>query len=307
MEVRKVQFSSGTLFVSLPKAWTRRHGVGKGSPIFMEERDDGALVLYPLDRVKYASKSAVVELSPDMEVKITSRYWLGYDSILVKSRVGRITLDERERIKRLTRRLIGLEIVEESSSSIELQCFIEPSSVPPKKVLRREHLLTAAMLRDLEASPADSSLLESIIARDDEVDRLYFLLVRILRMAIQNPSLSSELEVTPLDCMDYRLVAFFIESIADCVVSMAGKLLEKPLPEESLEGFKGLLKLLVESYEKAVEAFLAKDFKRAELARAKRRLFDERLSSKGEELTPVIHELVRTADLLIDIADLVIP
>ncbi|RLI26568.1 hypothetical protein DRO57_00835 [Candidatus Bathyarchaeota archaeon] len=310
MEVRKAQLSSGTLFVSLPKAWVVRHGLGKGSPIFMEEREDGALVLYPFGKVKYTPKSTVVLVSPDMEKEITSKYWLGYDSIVIRSPTGKISLAERERIKNLVRRFIGLEIVEENASSIELHCFIEASSVPPKKILRREHLLTAAMLRDLkEASLGDEMLLKSIVARDDEVDKLYFLLVRVLRIAIQNPVLSSELKVSPLDCMDYRLVACFIESIADSVASMADSLLRHvDSPKIYLERFRSLLTILSEIYEKAMEAFLAKDFKRAELARARREVFDSRLSSEDlGDIGFLSSELVRIADIAVDIADLVIP
>ena len=148
-----------------------------------------------------------------------------------------------------------------------------------------------------------------IVVRDDEVDKLYFLLVRVLRIAIQNPVLSSELKVSPLDCMDYRLVACFIESIADSVASMADSLLRHvDSPKIYLERFRSLLTILSEIYEKAMEAFLAKDFKRAELARARREVFDSRLSSEDlGDIGFLSSELVKIADIAVDIADLVIP
>lgn len=308
MEIRKVQFSSGSLFISLPKPWASRHGLKKGSPLFIEEREDGALVLYPVERVKNASKSILIEISPDVEKKITSRYWLGYDSIIVRSPSGRITLTDRERIKSLARRLIGLEIVEESASSIELQCFIEPASVPPIKVLRREYLLTVAMLKDLKDALTERSLLESIIIRDDEVDKLYFLLVRILRMAIQNPSLSSKLGISPLDCMDYRLVAFFIESIADCIASISEKLLVEHFNDMAAENVKQILEMLTNIYVKSMEAFLTKDFRKAEFARIEKEQFNRVISSINlEKMSFLIPEFARICNISIDIADLVIP
>ncbi|MEM2848889.1 MAG: phosphate uptake regulator PhoU [Candidatus Bathyarchaeia archaeon] len=309
MEIRKIQFSSGSLFISLPKPWASRHSLKKGSPLFIEEREDGALVLYPVERVRDASKSILIEISPDVEKKITSRYWLGYDSIIVRSPSGRITLTDRERIKSLARRLIGLEIVEESASSIELQCFIEPASVPPIKVLRREYLLTVAMLKDLKDALTEHSLLESIIIRDDEVDKLYFLLVRILRMAIQNPSLSSKLGISPLDCMDYRLVAFFIESIADCIVSISEKLLgEQNFNGIAVENVKAMLEMLANIYVKSMEAFLTKDFRKAEFARIEKEQFNRVISSINlEKMSFLIPEFARICNISIDIADLVIP
>jgi len=309
VEIRKVQFSSGSLFISLPKPWALRHGLEKGSPLFLEERDDGALVLYPVERIKDTSKSVLIEISPDVEKKITSRYWLGYDSIIIKSPNGRITLSDRERIKSLVRRLIGLEIVEESASSIELQCFIEPASVPPVKVLRREHLLTLAMLKELKDALTDHNLLKSIIVRDDEVNKLYFLLVRILRMAIQNPSLSSKLGISPLDCMDYRLVAFFIESIADCIVSISEKLsVEQSLNSVVIENVKKILDMLTGIYVKSMEAFLTKDFRKAELARSEKEQFNNIISSIDlGRMSILIPEFTRICNISIDIADLVIP
>jgi phosphate uptake regulator len=309
VEIRKVQFSSGSLFISLPKPWASRHGLEKGSPLFLEEREDGALVLYPVERIKNASKSVLIEFSPDVEKKITSRYWLGYDSIIIKSPSGRITLADREKIKSLARRLIGLEIVEESTSSIELQCFIEPASVPPVKVLRREYLLTLAMLKDLKDALTDHNLLESIMVRDDEVDKLYFLLVRILRMAIQTPSLSSRLGISPLDCMDYRLVAFFIESIADCIVSISGKLLgEQGLNDLTVENVKAMLDALTDIYVKSMEAFLAKDFRKAEFARSEKEQLNRIMSSVDlGKMAVLLPEFTRICDISIDIADLVIP
>ena len=51
----------------------------------------------------------------------------------------------------------------------------------------------------------DVHLAKNVVARDDEVNRLYFLLVRILRTFIQNPGLSEKLEILPIDCLDYCL------------------------------------------------------------------------------------------------------
>ena len=69
----------------------------------------------------------------------------------------------------------------------------------------------------------DVELAKNVIERDDESNRLYFLLVRILRTIIQNPRLSEKLGITPIECLDYRLAASLIEGIGDACVQVAAK------------------------------------------------------------------------------------
>jgi len=94
--------------------------------------------------------------------------------------------------------------------------------------LRRNYAIVAGMNRDAAASfiNGDLQLAKSVIARDDESNRLYFLLVRILRTIIQAPSLSEKLGITSIECLDYRLAASLIEAIGDACVQMAAKTIE---------------------------------------------------------------------------------
>ncbi len=69
----------------------------------------------------------------------------------------------------------------------------------------------------------DFELAKNVIERDAESNKLYFLLVRILRTIIQNPSFSEKLGITPIECLDYRLAASLIEGIGDACVQVASK------------------------------------------------------------------------------------
>jgi phosphate uptake regulator len=111
---------------------------------------------------------------------------------------------------------------------------------------------------------------KSVIARDDESNRLYFLLVRILRTIIQNPRLSEKLGITLIECLDYRLAASLVEAIGDASVKIAAQTID-------LNGFKPseeLRRLLVslqsicnDAYEQALNAFINKDIALAENVR----------------------------------------
>jgi len=109
--------------------------------------------------------------------------------------------------------------------------------------------------------------------------------------------------------MDYRLVAFFIESIADCVVSISEKLSgEQSLNGVVVENVKTILDVLTDIYAKSMEAFLTKDFKKAELARSEKERFNHIMSSIDPgRMSILIPEFTRICNISIDIADLVIP
>ncbi len=227
MELRKVQKTSGgTFFVCLPKEWADKVGLSKSSAISISESADGRLILDTKYGVERAPHVAVVKASPFLNREIVGKYLLGYDTIHVETK-DRISYADREQVKLASSRLIGLEIVEEDIARIVMQTLLEPTAYPPEKILRREYSIASGMHRDAVSSfvNCDVHLAKNVIDRDDEVNRQYFLLVRILRTVIQNPSLSEKLGILPIDCLDYRLTASLVESIGDQSVQIAGKAL----------------------------------------------------------------------------------
>jgi phosphate uptake regulator len=195
--------------------------------------------------------------------EIIGRYLLGFDIIRVEAK-ERIDFDVRNSVKATVGSLIGLEIVEETYSQIVLQCLLEPSGFPPEKILRRNYAIVAGMNRDVANAfvDGDLQLAKNVIARDDESNRLYFLLVRILRTIIQNPRLSEKLGITPIECLDYRLAASLIEAIGDACVQIAAKAIElngvKP-SEQLRKLLVGLQAICYEAHDQALKSFVNKD------------------------------------------------
>jgi len=322
-DLRKVQRTpGGTYFVCLPKSWAKRHGLDKGSVVTVNETADGKLLVDPAYGVATSPRTATLKAGPYLSREIIAKYLLGFDIIRVESK-ERISFEVRETVKTAVSRLVGLEIVEEDYSNIVLQCLLEPSGFPPEKILRRGYAIAAGMHRDGVNALVDSDLhlAKGIIARDDEVNRFYFLLVRILRTIIQNPGLSENLGVRPIDCLDYRLAASMVEAIGDDCVSIASKAVE-------LKGAKlsRALKMVLVKYhvscfwahENAVKAFLMGDVGLAEEVRKIRDEVELALAEiekmAKEQSLDVVPHVLAVASLLkqiyersVDIADLVMP
>ncbi|MFQ5711607.1 MAG: PhoU domain-containing protein [Candidatus Geothermarchaeales archaeon] len=270
MELRKVQETGkGTLFLSLPKAWARHQNLKKGSFIAIRERLDGCLILDPAYEEEGEMQEAII-LYPQktmeyIEWGITGAYLLGYDVISIQGK-KRIKPEDRGRIKNAIRSLIGLEILEEHAYGIQVQCLIDSSLLMPARLLRRKNSITISMLIDALTAlmESDRHLAEVIVKRDDEVDRLYFLLVRLLRSAIRSPKLAEKFRITPIQCLDYRVAATLMETIGDYAVDVAEDVLGLTpfnFEHKILSSIKNVSETLEEMQNSAVNGFLTMSVK----------------------------------------------
>ena len=198
MELRKVQRTGGgTFFVCLPKEWAERNGLDKSSLVALSETANGRLVVDAKYSAERVMQVAVIHPSPLLDREIMGGYLLGYDIIRIEAK-DRMSSEDRERVKKSSSRLIGLEIIEEDYSKIVMQSLLEPSAFAPDRILQREHSIASSIHRD-----SVTALIEGdehlAVARDIGVNCLYFLLVRILRTVIQNLGLSEKLGILPID------------------------------------------------------------------------------------------------------------
>jgi phosphate uptake regulator len=286
------------------------------------ESVDGSLRLDPRYEADRAPLSVVLRPSPYLGREIVGKYLLGYDIIHVEA-TNHITTEERTLVKQTSSRLVGLEIVEEDYSRIGLQCLLEPSASSPERILRREYNIAASMHRDAFSAflASDVNLAKNVIARDVEVNRFYFLLVRILRTAIQNPRLGEKLGIHSIDCLDYRLCASFVEAIGDRAVEISHKNLAlegKRAPSEVSESLSALHSAVFRIQEESLKAFFEHDVALAEEVRNKREGIDrmlQKVESTANRQAVVPASLIVTAastiyrifDHSVDIADLVMP
>jgi phosphate uptake regulator len=272
-ESRKIQQTpTGTFFVCLPREWANASGLKKGVEVNLEVTSDGKLVVDPKNAAEPEPKVATLGVGPFLGREIVGRYLLGYDTINIEAK-DRIDANARKIVKSTASSLAGLEIVEETICKISLQSISQqPFGFLPEKILQRNHGLVAGMIRDVSNSfiNSDSELAKSVVSRDNESNRLYFLLVRTLRTIIQNPRLSDKLGITPIECLDFRLAASLIEGIGDACVQFASNTVALNGVKLSDELRKLLFELqsaCSEANEQAIKSFLNKDISQAENVR----------------------------------------
>jgi len=323
MDLRKVQRTGGgTFFVCLPKEWANRVGLRKSSHVALSETPDGRIIVDAKYSAERAPLVSVIHTSPLLDREIMGKYLLGYDIIQVETG-DRMTSEDRELIKKSASRLVGMEIIEEDYSKIVVQFLLEPSAIPPDKILQREYSIASSMHRDAITAliEGDGHLAKLVSGRDVEVNRLYFLLVRILRTIIQSPGLSEKLGILPIDCLDYRLTASLVEAIGDksaqlaeVATELSGAKLSKDLTQLLLR----IHKVAFDTHENAMKAMFSRDIALAEALRGERKGIE---SLEGEvkalmhkhysDIEPQVLAAVSCMRQIhghgVDIADLVMP
>ncbi|MHA1362749.1 MAG: PhoU domain-containing protein [Candidatus Freyarchaeota archaeon] len=306
--------------MSLPKDWIKRLGLKRGDLVAIIERGDGALLVDPKYSEREHLRVAEIEMDEGFTREITAKYLYGYDIIRLKSKGPRINPYQREEVKKSLQQLVGVEIVEEDAREITLQCLLSPSAVPLRRTMKRTYLIAAKMQEEVITAlkELDDKLAKNVINRDEEVNRLYFLIVRQLRTAIQDPRLAEKMGVTPIECLDYRAVVKSIEALADYAVKIAKQIpfLQKtPIPQTVLQKILELSQITQEIHSNAIEALLRKDVNLASKTIAKKPELEKALNAAYEEIlnhapllaTPlntIVDMLDRIAECGIDIADL---
>src|SRR6266568_2693725 len=155
VELRKLQRTpDGTFLVTIPKAWAKRVGLNQGSVVSYEERQDGRLLLSPRIDEERPPLEVVLEASPFVRREIIERYLLGYDIIRIQSKDS-LSPETRDEVRKTTKRLVGLEVLEEDAKKIVLQCLMEPSLLNPERILRRLEMLSMPMQIDAVEAFAD--------------------------------------------------------------------------------------------------------------------------------------------------------
>ncbi|MGC8555640.1 MAG: PhoU domain-containing protein [Conexivisphaera sp.] len=229
-EERRLQLTGGsTYIVSLPKWWINGLGLKKGDPVALMPQPGGGLLVLPVSARRRERRTGVLEAQPledrdDVARKLLAMYLAGYDAIEV--RFGDPDMVElRSYLKSIIRRkLIGVEVVEESQDSMVARCLLRYSELPLKSVVERMRILSSLMTQDALRAvvEGDQSLANDVVARDDDIDRLYFLSVRQLKSAVSNPAVASEIGLRSLrEALGYRLISKSLERIADHAAAVA--------------------------------------------------------------------------------------
>ena len=220
--LRKVVKLGGSYYIALPKNWVKAAGVKPGDYLEVRMRDTYALEILLTSKPPPSPRVYRVEENPWLEKSLMTAYLKGYEIVELRIKTDRRRVVER--VEKLQRLLIGLEIIEEREDRLIIQCFTRPG-YNLKSLIARMDAISREMYVDAAKSlvNGDSEFAERVISMDDRLDRLYFLTVREVRTRLLNPQTSG---VERLRLMDMRLLSRELEEIGDLSEAIARRTLE---------------------------------------------------------------------------------
>lgn len=261
---RRLQGIGSSLLVSLPSEWIRTHSLKKGDIVTIETSNDNSVTIIPSDSKKGSLKEVTIplqDLAADRFLnQIYGSYLLGYELIHINGK-SPIDYGTRERIKSAIGKLVGLEIVDEDSSKITIQFLLDAHSMEVAKILKRMSSIVAGMHRDTISSLYNKNEMTRnlIRQRDDEVDRQYFLMVRLMRSAMMDRKLATSLNLSNIDLLDYRIAANHIESAGDSISYLASIMLTTQEDPFVFEQIRNANLIISQMHEQSVRGFVNKD------------------------------------------------
>jgi len=288
METRKIQRTGGaTYIVSLPKGWVTENGLKSGDPVAIEVDESSLHIWNPSSEGEERKIVLRVSKSRKMfERLFTSAYIKGFDSVEIKE-VEMIDMETKDFIKNLTKRFIGMEVVNERKDMIQINSIVGAGGISVKNGLRRMITITATMLEDSFASleKAKKEVCDDIVWRDNDVNRLNLFIIRrcheILEGRINTEAEKREVPDLLLFSRTVERIADHAKSIAINAMSLKGM--------DAKDNLEALGRTAVQMYRDATNAFFKNDAESANKIIDEARDIAEQMRSETTQSVPVAY------------------
>lgn len=309
---RKVQqLGSSTLAVTMPAEWVERQQIEKGDEVILQDDEVGGSILVVPEEPILTDSDATIDadaLSPDaLERAIVTQYVLCRQLIHVTSEES-LEQAHHDAIARAERALMGLGIVERKASSVTIRCSVAPDDFDLPTLLERISRTESTMRTDTITAmvTADNDLARSVTGRYEQVEKLFFLFLRLVIATYRNPRLNQTVGLdTGFPLIGYRSVAQDILLMADVNKQIATLVLDSDGPaldSDTADILRALGNEIDTAVETTMEAITELEYETTETARDQLVAVSDRIVELNDHLDaerpePLL-ELQRAAVLL---------
>src|SRR3989344_1216222 len=229
LDVRKlIKFGNSSFVVSLPSNWIRNHELKKGDSIYLNENEKKELILAASNARKLKeTKKATIDVNnkPIDRIKreIISAYVSGHGYFVLNGNLK----DNTEEV------LVG-------------------------DIFRRIDLIIRSMIGDSK-NCFSNQLYKQVNHRDITVNKLRFLLLRMINESRHSPNVMNAIENSGMNAYEAWLLLINLEDIADSSRRIARLLKDKKFEDKELEGIITIYNQIESSYLQVMKALYKKD------------------------------------------------
>ncbi len=268
-ETRKVQQTGGTSFIiGLPKEWVVVHNLRKNDTLALITQPDGNLLITPNVNPEELTKTKTYNVDEITEYNFLFRlligaYITGYTLITLKSS-QKLKQFMKDCALDFAHIAIGLEIFEESSNYIIFKDLLDPKEMPFEKTIRRMYSLVESMQEDAISAlnSKDKKLIQDIVIRDNDIDRLHWLVDRQTHIVFSDVLLCQKMDTTFANASFYQDVSRLLERVGDHAQTIAEnvlKIMDKPIDAELIQKITNINKISSKILMSSLDTILKKD------------------------------------------------
>ena len=262
-EPRKlIRFGNSSYIVSLPKDWINKHKLKKGDLIYLSENSDNEIVI---TSKKQSSEKEFTSIKIDVDGKdigelkreLTSAYVSSYDEIILEGK----TLNEK--YNKIIYENIGVEVFEQTPIKRILKDILDTDAISIEKIIRRMDNIVRSMFEDLRTGLQQEVFKEwhykEIRRADEEVNKLYFLLLKIARKGLQDSKAAQQLKSNSKDLADIQLIILHLEMIGDELKRIARILSTNRLNTGERKDLLDIINTIEKNYNETFTAYYTLD------------------------------------------------
>jgi len=295
--------------VSLPKNWLSKNKLNKGSIIYIVEEGDNTLrIKTNLEQKSKEKKEKRIQTEKknldEIQREITSAYLNNYSKIIIS---GKDLNKKASQIRQMLHDFVALEIVEQTSQHIIAKDMLNLSEVSINKTIRRMDMILRSMLIDSMSQDQDTS--HTLSHRDCDINRLYFLLFRLLKHSLVDDLVAAALDLKRTQILGKWYLILNLQNLAN-----AGKkinTLANQLNKKDFLTFKESVKQINQNYLDVMKSYFTNNKNQANKVAQARRETEENLNlATGVNPSQVQVKLVETlktmSTLITNIARIII-
>jgi phosphate uptake regulator len=313
----------GSFIITLPKKWCNDYEIASGSEleIVIDQLGEATLLISKPQSESQIKQEVELPFTPLFKEKtlaraILQRYLDGFEIIRIVGvpQSGKTKIEARTQIMNLVNKLYGSWL---NSTINQFEIHVSSEITSPHNTLQNLFEMTIRMIREsIEAYITNNQELAFEVEElDDEVDKLYFNIVRTVKTLLRNPIAATKTMVSNdfslLESMDLRMIASYLENLADSAELIAKYIRSQtdtsPLPDVVNETLRSLSLEISRTLELSFRLFVNGEYRKAveTLPRARKYLPRiEGLRNLGVQ-TVVVRTLEESVECIIDICDLV--
>lgn len=213
MEKRRlIKFGKNSYVISLPKGWVTANRLTKGSELLIEEKPSSVIV--SASTAEQQERTVRIDCNNKdlhaIHTELTSYYNAGYTTIII---TGDHLADFITTIKDDVLNLSGVEIVEQSLNRIVVKDLIDIRQIALPTLINRMDIMLRSMFQDILS--AEGVPPEAIRDRDRDLNRIQFLVARVVRNLLENPAIGNLIQATLVEAYCLEKVAWALERIGD--------------------------------------------------------------------------------------------